>query len=149
MISIVLQVLAAYFALDLLTGLYHLATDRGWNFRFQVELFQDHHHTNTMETGFGWEQTLGAAVGLALGYWWSSPFFVALGILAALSQVPHYFAHHPPKRGPIKWLQDAGLIISPAHHQGHHRGEFDQNFCIFSGLNDWWLNRLVRRRSEF
>lgn len=137
------QIFAAFLVLDLLTGIYHLVTDRGWNFRQQVELFQHHHATNTME-GYDWQPLIGAIVGFGLGLHFESPFLIALGVFTVFAQVPHYFAHHPPKRGPVKWLQDAGIIISPEHHAGHHQGEFDQNFCIFTGWNDWWLNRLVR-----
>lgn len=145
MISILLQILAAYVVLDLLTGLYHLATDRGWNFKQQCELFEIHHVTNTME-GYDWQPLVGSLAGAGLAFYLSSPFLYALSAFTVFAQVPHYFAHHPPKRGPIKWLQDWGIIISPAHHAGHHTGAFDCNFCIFTGWCDPLLNWIVAPR---
>lgn len=143
MLSIIAQTLAAYFVLDLLTGIYHLATDKGWNVKHQVELFNDHHTTNTMQ-GYDWQPLLLAVPGFVAGVYWSVPFLIALGVLAVFTQVPHYFAHHPPKSGPIPWLQKAGIIISPEHHDGHHQDNFEQNFCVFTGWGDLVLNPIVR-----
>lgn len=142
--SVVLQIIVAPLVLDALIGLYHFATDAGWNFRSQVAQFQDHHKTNTMQRWYGWEQMLGVVAGLVLGWLLSSPLFYALGVLTAFSQLPHYFAHHPPKSGPVRWLQRAGVFITPEHHAQHHTGRFDQNFCTFGGWNDIWLNRFTK-----
>ncbi len=143
MISIILQCVLAYFALDLLTGIYHLATDKGWNVKQQVELFNDHHASNTLEA-YEWRPLLFAVPVFITGLYWQVPFLVALGVLAVFTQVPHYFAHNPPKWGPVRWLQLTGIIITPEHHAGHHQNDFSQNFCVFSGWSDVVLNPIVK-----
>lgn len=40
--------------------------------------------------------------------------------------------------GAICFLQDTGILLSPASHKRHHE-EFDCNFCIFNG----WANPVV------
>lgn len=142
MLRAVLEVVLAYLAVDLATGLYHYATDRGWNFRRQVELFADHHQSNTMQ-GFDWQPSLAAVPALFVGLWLGWVLLIAAGVFGVLAQVPHYFAHRPTRCWLVRGLQASGLMISPAHHAQHHRGRFDSHFCIFSGLNNWWLDRLL------
>jgi len=137
-----LQVLAAYILADLMTGIYHFATDRGFNFAWIVELFQDHHRTNTME-GFDWQPMIPSFPGMLFGMYLESPFITALGAFGALSQIPHYYAHRKANRV-VKFMQRWGIILSPRHHAGHHGGKFDCNFCILSGWNNWWLNYVTR-----
>lgn len=148
------QVLAAYVLVDLLSGLYHLATDRGWNTAGQVQMFQEHHETNTM-SGFDWQPSLVGVPAMLAGLWLASPFLLAAGALGILAQVPHYYAHRrsrsPAVHAAIRTLQRLGLIITPQHHAAHHREPFDRNFCIVSGWNNFLMNPLLsyldRRRS--
>jgi hypothetical protein len=146
MVSSALQVLAAYVLVDLLTGLYHWATDKGFNHAHQVRLFTLHHDTNTME-GFDWQPSVIGLPAMLLGLVLCSPFLLAAGAFGVLSQVPHYYAHRRSQSELVhhfvRILQLSGLMISPQHHAAHHDGRFDRNFCIFSGWNNWWLNRLV------
>ena len=153
MLSALVQVLAAYLFADLCTGIYHFATDRGWNTRKVVALFQNHHETNTMD-GFDWQPMWAGvpflALGLCLG-WLELPlasFFIAGGSFGILAQVPHYYAHRRSRslrvHRIVRWLQETGLIISPEHHSAHHDGKFDCNFCILSGWNNWWFNHVAR-----
>jgi hypothetical protein len=142
------EILAAYILADLGSGLYHLATDKGLNFRGQVELFQDHHETNTMQD-FDW-QTFAAGMPIAvLGAWCHSAFFVALGCFAALSQVTHYYAHRRSSSAVVHrvvvTLQRCGLIVHPKSHQRHHTTPFNRDFCLLSGWNNWWLNAAMRQ----
>lgn len=144
-ISSMLQVFAAYVLTDFLTGVYHFATDRGYNFKWIVELFQDHHRTNTME-GFDYQPMIPSLPGMLLGFYLESPFIAALGAFGMLSQIPHYYAHRAAGRAKIvvKFLQRWRIIITPAHHAGHHRGNFNRNFCIFNG----WCNPLFNLFTE-
>ncbi len=141
-LSVALQVLAAYILVDALTGLYHLATDKGFNLRSQVELFAIHHRTNSMD-GFDWQPMVAAVPAAVVGAWLHSPFLTAVGLIGCVAQVPHYWAHQGGGRV-VKFLQATRLIIHPAHHAGHHGGLFTRNYCILSGWNDWWLNAVVR-----
>jgi hypothetical protein len=140
------QVLAAYVLVDFLSGLYHLATDRGWNLPGQVQMFQAHHETNTM-SGFDWQPSLVGLPAMLAGIWLASPFLLASGALGILAQVPHYYAHRrsssPAVHAIVRAMQRLGLIITPQHHAAHHRGAFDRNFCIVSGWNNFWLNPLL------
>lgn len=147
MLWVALQILAAYLLVDLLTRLYHLLTDWGINLPQQVRLFQEHHQSNTMDEVIDWQPLVLAVPLLIFAYWWPIPaievFLKWLGWLMVFAQTPHYFAHHPPKGGLIYWLQQLHVFIPPKHHADHHQGEFDRNFCIFSGLNNFWLNPLL------
>lgn len=141
MLSAIVQVIAAYIVVDLLTGIYHFATDKGFNFASQVAMFQDHHETNTMQ-GFDWQPMVVGVPALLIGLWFEQSFLLAAGSFGILAQVPHYYAHRksPPL---VRWMQRVGIIISPQHHAEHHRGDFDRNFCILSGWNNWWLNWII------
>lgn len=136
-------IVLAWLMVDALTGLYHLATDRGLNFKFMVDQFREHHDTNTM-LGFDWQPMVAGLPVMAVALWLESSFWLAAGSFAVLAQIPHYYAHvsNPPR--PICWLQQYGLMITPEHHAGHHCGDFDRNFCIFTGWADCLLNPLVK-----
>ena len=143
LVSSLIKVLSAWLLMDLLTGIYHFVTDRGWNFKHQVDMFRDHHNTNTM-LGFDWQPMVAGFPVLCLGVWIADSFLMALGSFAILAQIPHYYAHVPNPPAAIKLLQRWGLMITPAHHAGHHGGAFDTNFCIFTGWADYLLNPLAR-----
>jgi hypothetical protein len=83
--------------------------------------------------------TLGYLEGPAARIW-----LMAL-TLSPLVQATHFAAHcrtHGKLTGSygrvVSWLQDAGLLLSPAAHKRHHE-TYDCNFCIFNG----WANPLV------
>jgi hypothetical protein len=139
-------IIAAYILVDAISGFYHLATDKGFNFADQIEMFQNHHHTNTMQ-GFDW-QTFAAGMPVAVvGAWFHSPFFVALGIFGALTQVSHYYAHVRSRNRLIdvvvRFAQRARLIVRPAAHARHHKPPFARDFCLLSGWNNLWLNGVI------
>jgi len=142
---VALQILAAYIVADALSGFYHLATDKGFNFRNQIEMFQDHHDTNTMQ-GFDWQNFSGGMVVAVPGAWFHSAFVVALGVFVALTQVTHYYAHvrsrSPLVHRVVKALQ-GWLIVSPQSHAAHHKPPHSRDFCLLSGWNNFWLNFLL------
>lgn len=146
MIPVLLQIIGAYLLADLLSGLYHLATDRGYNLAGQIELFANHHVTNSMD-GFDW-QTFAAGMPIAVtGAWFHQPFAVALGIFIALTQVTHYYAHRRSSSRMvhrlIRALQTARVIVPPQSHARHHQPPHSRDFCLLSGWNNLWLNPLV------
>lgn len=147
MLLAVLQILAAYVIADALSGVYHFVTDRGMNFREQVEMFQEHHDTNTMQ-GFDWQTfALGMPISVC-GAWFHSAFWIALGIFLALTQVTHYYAHRRSSSRVIhrlvRTLQKCRIIVSPESHASHHRPPHGRDFCLLSGWNNCWLNFLIR-----
>lgn len=138
-----IEVFAAWLLIDLLTGVYHFITDRGWNFANQVAMFRDHHDNNRM-LGFDYQPMLFGFPVMLAGVFAESSFVIAMGAFAVLAQIPHYYAHVPNPPRVVKLLQRIGLMISPEHHAAHHCGKFDRNFCIFTGWADYLLNPVVR-----
>ena len=39
----------------------------------------------------------------------------------------------------VRFLQQAGLVISPEKHLLHHQGDFDKAYCIVNG----WMNPIL------
>jgi palmitoyl-[glycerolipid] 3-(E)-desaturase len=145
MLNVLLQVFAAYVIIDLITGIYHILTDKGWNpIHSQVELFQRHHRDSSMDS-IDWRPSVVAIPLLILSIYAGSPFLIALSTLGIFAQVPHYWAHRRNNHILITWLQELRLIISREHHSDHHRDNFNKNFCVFSGWNNWWLNWVVKK----
>lgn len=146
MIVVLLQILGAFLLADLLSGLYHLATDYGYNVASQVTLFADHHDSNTM-AGFDW-QTFAAGMPIAVvGAWFHQPFAVALGCFIAATQITHYYAHVRSTNvfvhRAVRLLQRLRVIVHPAMHARHHSPPFSRDFCLLSGWNNQWLNPLI------
>lgn len=143
---VALQIIAAYILADALSGVYHALTDKGMNIKSQIEMFQEHHVTNTM-IGFDWQTFAGGMPVAILGAWFHSAFAVALGCFIALTQVTHYYAHRRSHsrlvRHLVGLLQECRIIVHPRLHQRHHGGEFDRDYCLLSGWNNWWMNRVL------
>jgi hypothetical protein len=57
----------------------------------------------------------------------------------------HKWAHEdmPPRL--VRWLQHAGIILSPQHHALHHAAPHDKYYCITTG----WMNPLLTRTRFF
>lgn len=141
----ILIVLAAYVAADALGGLYHLMTDLGYNIPSQIRFFRQHHERPLTMT-FDLEPAVAAAPMLIAAWFVWPVFFVSLAVFLTLSQIPHYYAHHTgrvPKL--VKLMQRCGLFITERYHNAHHSGNFNRNFCVLAGWNDWWINRLAAR----
>lgn len=133
-----LQIVLAYWLVDALGGLYHLATDRGFNIASQVAFFQKHHESPETMT-FDLQPCLIGVPCLVAGWFVAPWFLVPLGIFFCLAQVPHYYTHFPAPRF-VQVLQRAGIFVSPASHARHHDGRFDRDFCVTAGWNNWWIN---------
>lgn len=135
---------AAYMLADILSGLYHWATDKGYNLKFQVEFFQEHHR-NPKSMTFDYQPIAGAIPLAIIAYFIWPWFFGSLAFFILCIQIPHYYTHHP-ENAPffIKWLQKSRLIITREGHYKHHSGNFDCNYCIFGNFNNWWMNRILK-----
>jgi plasmanylethanolamine desaturase len=147
MIRLIVESLLAYTLADLLTGIYHFVTDRGWNVASQVALFQQH-HDRPAQLGVDLSPAIAGIPLMALALLgWHPVFFLALGTSVTLAQVPHYWAHHRGNRL-VRFLQRLHLLLPPRHHARHHHGEFDRNYCVLSGWNNFWLNWVVRAPAQ-
>ena len=138
MVLYVTEGIIAYILADLLTGIYHWATDRGWNIASQVRIFHQHHEPLATMVLDLRPALLGLPL-LLLALYSDSTFLFVLGLSITFSQFAHYFAHGSDKRF-IRLLQRCWLILPPEHHQRHHAAEFGKNYCTLSGWNNWWLN---------
>jgi len=146
-------------AADFTTGLVHWACDTWGSARTPVlgatliRAFREHHVRPTEMLEHDWIEVNGeaaTAAGLALaaltlpglglaahpvlhGFLWS------LIVFAALANQLHQWAHAPrPPRG-VRWLQRAGIVLSPSRHARHHRGGHLVGYCITTG----WTNRIL------
>ena len=63
----------------------------------------------------------------------------------AITNILHGWAHARKPPTSVRWLQSAGLILSPRAHALHHRGDHDRAYCVTSG----WLNPMLDRHAVF
>ena len=72
-------------------------------------------------------------------------------VLTLLTNEIHKWAHVHSKPHPmVRFLQNAGLILSHEHHHRHHQNKFDQSYCLINGWMDPVLEKLdFWRRSEY
>ena len=138
--SAIFQIIAAYVLADALSALYHLFTDRGYNTKGYVFDFQNHHdHPETMT--FDLQPMMIGVPMLIMGCWWLPWFNIPLGFFLAFAQIPHYYTHFPAPKW-VKVLQDWHIFLPVEQHMIHHT-HFDRDFCVISGWNNWWINRLA------
>lgn len=170
-----LNVFAAWMLADFIAGMVHWWEDRilgspAEGFFAEVARDNSIHHINPelmgrhspweSIKGHAWIAWLLSAISWALGaplWFWLAFFFVSFGNLV------HRYAHLPRNKVPtaIQFLQRTGLMISAAHHAGHHREgrkliPKDRSIRRFCPMTDWlnpaldWigffsrLERLVR-----
>lgn len=132
---IIIQIAAAWFLADFLTGAIHWFEDRymdhvSLNFLDSIAKENDLHHRKptAMLLSTGWtNMRSAAAVGWPLAailFWlsyppivWLVPFFASFGNLV------HRWGHTPKSQLPrwIRGLQEFGIFISQDHHDAHHR----------------------------
>jgi hypothetical protein len=137
MIQSVVAISAGFVVADFFVGMYHMLTDKGWNVPEQVKSFREHHEGAVV---FDLRPVYAALPMLAIALVYQRPFFAAFVLFAGLSEVLHFAAHRPHAYPSfVRWLQWAGVIVSPEAHAKHHEGDFDRSYCVVSG----WTNVLV------
>lgn len=146
------QLLAGWFAIDLMTGCYHLLIDSladgGWLLRTQVREFQIHHQKSTLILTHGifarcWQTTTAGLLALVFACFGWPVFWVTVFVGAALCQQAHYWAHHPSPPRVVGWLQESGVLLRREGHARHHDGTFLRNYCILCGWADGVLNLVI------
>lgn len=70
-------------------------------------------------------------------------FWAVFSLLVPLSQQFHAWSHLRKSEvpGPVRVLQDLGVLVSCKVHGAHHRPPFEGNYCIVSGLMNGPLDR--------
>ena len=151
----------SYLLADLASGILHMTLDNidvdtaPKPLKRLVEDFQAHHQEPwRMKHDSFWFQnnslysfllcTFSGAVGLqALGYDMPAYLAITTGLWSMMPQIAHAAAHGKYKGNKvISFLQDYGIIISEGHHRGHHKGDFDKNFCILAGYMEPVASRI-------
>ncbi|GMH68280.1 hypothetical protein TrRE_jg8966 [Triparma retinervis] len=160
----VAEALCAWFVVDLGSGLLHIYLDHsemandGSFGDEQRRAFRHHHefpggkfradpaYHAFLEMNYVLPYTLLALLGLAAypRTWPLKTFFFNVAVGASLTQCFHLFAHARTHGfwvpAPIQWMQDAGVVLSPAHHRLHHLPPYDVNFGITTGWSAPLLN---------
>ena len=148
-----LQVLAGWFVIDLITGVYHYAIDNRKPTDFfigpQVAEFQEHHDNPRSMEQHGliervWLTTAASLVAvyfatLGMPWFWGT---VAFG--GMICQQAHYWAHCGKRPAVVRVLQQLGILISPEAHGRHHKN-FERSFGILNGWSHGFLD-LIRGR---
>jgi ubiquitin-conjugating enzyme E2 variant len=145
-------------AADLVTGAVHWACDTWGDERTRfvgaglIRSFREHHVDPRAMLAHDWievnaEPATAACVAFALlalpdvSHWLDGRAFLAafawsLVALGALANQIHQWAHDPAPPRAIALLQRAGLLLTPARHDRHHRPPHAGDYCIAGG----WLN---------
>jgi hypothetical protein len=141
-------------AADVLSGIVHWGFDRfgsestplvGPNL---VRTFREHHTDPLGITRHSFVEAnggpaFGSSVVFAVGLC-APPALAAalfwLGTFGLATNLVHAWAHGPAPR-PVRWLQRAGVLLSPEHHAAHHDAPYDRAYCITTG----WANPLLDR----
>ncbi len=143
--------LAAYFAADLGSGIFHWATDNYGDKHTPmlggvIDAFQGHHkYPRTITQRQFCNNVAGlcsvqlAPLALALAAPLAAPAGAFVGVflfLTAMSQQTHAWSHalRSELPAPVAALQDAGVIISRQAHAAHHKPPFCGQYCIVSGV---------------
>ena len=150
---------------DLLTGVFHWATDNYGSLETPIvgpacAAFQGHHkapwtitYRSTCNNVFKIAKIVAPLIALSAI---TAPPGLALFLVVALfaqlcSQEFHRWSHMLPSERPAhaSFLQATGLALSTAEHGRHHSAPYDGHYCIFSGvLNPLLDDSLFFRRLE-
>ncbi|XP_010276047.1 PREDICTED: fatty acid desaturase 4, chloroplastic-like [Nelumbo nucifera] len=150
--------LIGYVLADLGSGVYHWAIDNYGDasspvFGSQIEAFQGHHKWPWTITKRQFANNLYALaravsfVVLPIDLGVNDPVVHGfVGVCSGcimFSQQFHAWAHGTKSRLPplVVALQDAGVLVSRAHHAAHHRPPYNNNYCIVSGAWNKFLDR--------
>lgn len=159
-LALPLGLIGGYLVADLLAGTVHWLADRCFDPRtpilgpMLIEPFRAHHDDPASISRHDLFEVAGnnALVSLPLagallvmplpaGFASTLLFVFGASLATALvaTNVFHAWAHarRPPRIA--RCLQRAGLILTPARHARHHRGDHDRAYCVTSG----WLNPLL------
>lgn len=76
----------------------------------------------------------GSAGGAVLGL-----FVLVFSVLVMLTNQFHKWTHVSDPPRVVRWLQRAGILLSPAAHLPHHAPPYGRGYCVTSGI----FNRLL------
>ncbi|CAM9440659.1 unnamed protein product [Ascophyllum nodosum] len=141
--------LAGVLIADLVSGVFHWSVDNYGDrntpvFGAVMEAFQGHHASPWTITHRPFENNVHkiayAVLPLLALLRWSNPgpIGVALGVTflvgSLMSQECHRYAHMTQPPGPVRFLQDLGVMVGRRHHGQHHSSPFEEKYCIVNGV---------------
>jgi len=165
-LGIGVSVLGGYLAADFISGFAHWAGDTvcdettpflGPNF---VKPFRQHHLDPKDITRHDFVETNGNSCVVAVPVlcllllfmprtpgsgFYAGTVLASAALFVFCTNQFHKWAHADWRPLPVRWLQRAGLILSPQHHQIHHGAPHDKYYCITVG----WMNPLLTRLRFF
>jgi ubiquitin-conjugating enzyme E2 variant len=166
-VPLLLALLLGILAADLITGVLHWFADTFFSAHTPligpalIEPFREHHREPLAMTrrSFlrGSHANVLATTALLLAVWvwrlvavpapslFADAWLTSLSIALWLTNQFHKWAHVSRVPAPVRWLQAAGLILTPARHARHHAACHDGGFCVTTG----WLNPLLDRLQTF
>lgn len=79
---------------------------------------------------------------LALG--WINAFTLSALAAGCFASELHVWSHKPKRKRPVlvRWLQSAGLVLTPRQHWQHHTGGHNRRYCTITNLLNPVLDRL-------
>lgn len=150
-----------YLSADFISGLVHWFGDTFFEEdspvigRMLIEPFREHHRDPKAMTRHGFLELNGnnclAAIPLLSIAWlgegpgkstvlvFAYSFLIFLSLASFGTNQFHKWAHTDEPHAIIRWLQRRNLILSPAAHSHHHRGDHSIGFCVTAG----WMNYLL------
>lgn len=149
------QILAGWFVIDLISGLYHLLIDHYVSetnpiLGSQKVDFEEHHcDRRSMEKHSFVARIIltSAASTPALFFAWLGwpAFWLTMFVGGCLMQQAHYYAHYPDPPQWAKLLQQVGIFISPEAHERHH-ANFWRSYGILNGWSHGTLDLILGHR---
>jgi ubiquitin-conjugating enzyme E2 variant len=156
-----------YLAADFFSGLVHWFCDTFFEEdtpligRMLIEPFREHHRDPLAMTRHGLAEIAGnsclaiapllAAVAFLAPPATGAPLSLAahsalltFAVGAVITNQFHKWAHLPAAPRMVASLQQAGLVLRPAHHAGHHRTQAEA-YCVATG----WMNPFLDRIGFF
>lgn len=148
---------------DVLSGVVHWALDTYGSPQTPligpvIGDFRHHHVDQSAILDKGFLECCGGAAVPALGVlalldlavWWTgSVVLLGVGIVfisgSVLTNYIHRHAHHPAPTPVMRALQRLRLVLPPAEHRRHHRGDHRRGYGITNG----WSNPLLERLGAY
>ncbi len=166
-LSLLLGLAVGWVGADLASGLVHWWADRvaredlPWIGPSFVRPFRIHHEEPASICANGFLDTNGhncivalpvLVAGLLLlppqprpGALLGTAFLLSLATWSCFTNQIHKWAHQPSVHPALRRLQRCGVLLSPAHHAGHHTPPYRSRYCITAG----WLDPAIERLGLF
>ncbi|MFM8190282.1 MAG: fatty acid desaturase CarF family protein [Pirellula sp.] len=156
---LVLSVIMAWPAADLVSGLVHWTADTWGSEEFPIlgprfiRPFRVHHTTPTSFLKCNFLDTNGdtclISIPVLLCFYWipvhstAGVFALTFGVAFCIFAIPtnqiHQWAHMPQPPRWIQILQKTGLILTKEEHARHHKLPYSGHYCITNGFCNRWL----------